>query len=164
MRERNDQEEQTVADVEKEFPGWKAWLDEGEHLFHACIPWDTNMYVTAESAAALRDGIIGCIRAREYWGQGVVALAPRWVGEQHDFRVREARRLLAGNCQDAALLRNYLRLLIQVADDAADTELDDERTYTLPQGGVHISAADLALLCETCSAKLVEWEVSGCSR
>lgn len=180
MRERNKQKEQveaymrrplkqphgmsregaTVADIEKEFPDWKTWLNRGEGFFHACIPWDTNMYVTAESVPALRDGIIGCIRGREYWKQGVVALAPRWVGEQHDFRVREARRLLARNCQDVAVLRNYLRLLIQLADDAADTELNDERTYTLLRGGMHIRAEDLPLLCETCSAKLAEVEVS----
>lgn len=151
----------TVADIEKEFPDWKAWLHQDEGLFHACIPWDTNMYVTAVSVPALRDGIIGSIRAREYWKQGIAALAPRWVGEQHDFRVQEARRLLAKNCRDAAALRNCLRLLIQLADDAADTELDEERTYTLLRGGIHISAEDLPLLCERCSAKLAEVEVSG---
>lgn len=152
----------TVADIEKEFPDWKAWLHQDEGLFHACIPWDTNMYVTAVSVPALRDGIIGSIRAREYWNQGIAALAPpRWVGEQHDFRVQEARRLLAKNCRDAAALRNCLRLLIQLADDAADTELDEERTYTLLRGGIHISAEDLPLLCERCFAKLAEVEVSG---
>jgi hypothetical protein len=150
--------EPSAADVEKEFPDWRTWLNQDEGLLHACIPWDTNMYVTAESVPALRQGIIGCIRARGYWERGIGTLAPKWVGEQHDFRVREARRLLAENCQDARVLRNYLRLLIQLADDAADTELDEERTYTLLWGGVHISARDLGLLCQRCAARLAEIE------
>jgi hypothetical protein len=155
-----DHEVATIEDIEREFPGWKAWASIDDGLIHACVPWDTNMYVMADSAGSLRDGIIGCVRAREHWERGTGLLAPKWVGEQHDFRVREARRLLAENCQDSRTLRNYLRLLIQLADDAADTELDEERTYTLLWGGLHISARDLPLLCDRCSAKLAEIEAS----
>jgi hypothetical protein len=147
-----------IEDIQEEFPEWKAWTSRDDGLIHACIPWDTNMYVTADTLEGLRDGIVGGIRARAYWERGIQALAPRRVGERHDFRVREARRLLAENCQDAAMPRNYLRLLVQLADDSADTEVDDERTYTLLWGGLHISARDLPLLCKTCSAKLAEVE------
>lgn len=58
-------------------------------------------------------------------------------------------------------LRKHVRLLIQLADDWADTEVDDERTYTLPWGGMHIRAQDVSALCETCSAKLTEPESAG---
>jgi len=59
-------------------------------------------------------------------------------------------------------LRKHVRLLIQLADDWADTEVDDERTYALPSGGMHIRAQDVSALCETCSAKLTELESAGC--
>jgi hypothetical protein len=49
-------------------------------------------------------------------------------------------------------LRKHVRLLIQLADDWADTEVDDERTYALPSGGMHIRAQDVYALCEACSA------------
>ncbi len=59
------------------------------------------------------------------------------------------------------MLRRHVRLLIQLADDWADTEVDDERTYALPWGGMHIRAQDLPALCEACSAKLTELESAG---
>ena len=77
-----------------------------------------------------------------------------FLGEQHDFRVQEARKALAENCSDVDKLRKHVRLLIQLAD----TEVDDERTYTLPSGGMHIRAQDVSALCEACSAKLTELE------
>ena len=82
-----------------------------------------------------------------------------FLGEQHDFRVQEARKALAENCSDVDKLRKHVRLLIQLADDWADTEVDDERTYTLPSGGMHIRAQDVSALCEACSAKLTELEL-----
>jgi hypothetical protein len=120
------------------------------------------MYVTAETHAGLRDGIIGCLRLRELAldqlkKTGAVS-PPVFLGEQHDFRVQEARKALAESCADVDELRKYVRLLIQLADDWADTGVDDERTYTLRWGGMHIRAQDVTALCETCSAKLAELE------
>ena len=54
----------TAAFIENEFPHWKVWAG-SDQLLHACVPWDTNMYVMAETLAGLRDGIIGCLRLRE---------------------------------------------------------------------------------------------------
>ena len=151
----------TIASIENEFPHWKVWTGTGR-LLHACVPWDTNMYVTAESLAGLRDGIIGCLRLREFAldqlkKTGVVP-PHMFLGEQHDFRVQGARKALAENCSDVERLRKHVRLLIQLADDWADTEVDDERTYTLPSGGMHVRAQDVSALCEACSAKLTELE------
>lgn len=155
----------TAAWIESEFPHWKVWAA-ADRLLHACVPWDTNMYVMAETLAGLRDGIIGCLRLREFAldqlkKTGAVS-PPMFLGEQHDFRVQEARKALAENCSDVDELRKHVRLLIQLADDWADTEVDEERTYTLLWGGVHIRAQDVSALCETCSAKLTELESARC--
>jgi hypothetical protein len=75
--------------------------------------------------------------------------------------VQEARKALAENCSDVDKLRRHVRLLIQLADDWADTEVDDERTYTLPWGGMHIRAQDISVLCGPCSAKLARLEPKG---
>jgi hypothetical protein len=154
----------TTASIENEFPHWKVWIGADE-LFHACIPWDTNMYVTAETLAGLRNAIIGCLRGREFAlnqlkDTGAVS-PPMFLGERHDFRVQEARKALAGNCPDVDKLRNHVRLLLQLADDWADTEVNDERTYTLSWGGLHIRAQDMSVLCQTCSSKLTELESKG---
>jgi hypothetical protein len=123
------------------------------------------MYVMAGTFAGLRDGIIGCTRGREFArnqlrNTGTVTI-PIFLGEQHDFRVQDARRLLTEDCADVYELRTYLRLLIQLADDWADTDVDEEKTYTLIWGGLHIRAQDLPILCETCSARLTEIELRG---
>ena len=153
----------TAACIENEFPHWKVWTG-NDRLLHACVPWDTNLYVMAETFAALRDEIMGCLRLRELAldqlrTTGTVS-PPMFLGEQHDFRVQQARKVMAENCSDVERLRTHVRLLIQLADDWADTEVDDERTYTLPSGGVHIRAQDVSALCETCSAKLTELELA----
>ena len=150
----------TAAWIESEFPHWKVWAA-ADRLLHACVPWDM-----AETLAGLRDGIIGCLRLREFAldqlkKTGAVS-PPMFLGEQHDFRVQEARKALAENCSDVDELRKHVRLLIQLADDWADTEVDEERTYTLLWGGVHIRAQDVSALCETCSAKLTELESARC--
>ena len=54
----------TAACIENEFPHWKVWTG-ADRLLHACIPWDTNLYVMAETPAGLRAEIIGCLRLRE---------------------------------------------------------------------------------------------------
>jgi hypothetical protein len=154
----------TAACIENEFPHWKVWTG-SDQLLHACVPWDTNMYVMAETPAALRDGIIGCLRLRDFAldqlrTTGTVS-PPVFLGEQHDFRVQEARKALAENCSDVDKLRRHVRLLIQLADDWADTEVDDERTYALPWGGLHIRAQDISVLCRPCSAKLAQLESKG---
>jgi hypothetical protein len=151
----------TAECIEDEFPHWKVWTGT-DQLLHACVPWDTNLYVMAKTLTGLRDGIIGCLRLREFAldqlkETGAVSPA-MFLGEQHDFRVQEARKALAENCSDVDKLRKHVRLLIQLADDWADTEVDDERTYTLPSGGMHVRAQDVSALCETCSAKLTELE------
>ncbi len=108
------------------------------------------MYVTAETLAGLRDGIIGCLRLRELAldqlkKTGAVS-PPMFLGEQHDFRVQQARKALAESCSDIDELRKHVRLLIQLADDWADTELDEERTYTLLWWRAHPSARRLCLV------------------
>jgi hypothetical protein len=155
----------TTASIEHEFPHWRVWTGT-DHLLHACVPWDTNMYVTAETLAGLRNGIVDCLRLRKFAldqlkKTGAVS-PPMFLGEQHDFRVQEARKALAENCSDVDKLRKHVRLLIQLADDWADTEVDDEHTYTLPSGGMHIRAQDVSALCDTCSAKLTELESARC--
>ena len=55
----------TTASIENEFPHWKVWTG-ADQLLHACVPWDTNMYVTAETLDGLREGIIGCLRLRKF--------------------------------------------------------------------------------------------------
>jgi hypothetical protein len=59
------QVEVTAACIENEFPHWKEWTGT-DQLLHACVPWDTNMYVMAETLAGLRDGIIGRLRLRDF--------------------------------------------------------------------------------------------------
>jgi hypothetical protein len=129
----------TAACIENEFPHWKVWTG-NDQLLHACVPWDTNLYVMAETLAGLRDEIVGCLRLREFALEQLRTIGrvspPMFPGEQHDFRVQQARKAMA------------------------DTEVDDERTYTLPSGGVHIRAQDVSALCETCSAKLTELELA----
>jgi hypothetical protein len=114
----------TTASVENEFPHWKVWTGT-DQLLHACVPWDTNMYVTAETLDGLRDGIIGYLRLRELAldqlrKTGTVS-PPVFLGERHDFQVQEARKALAENCSDIDKLRKHVRLLIQL------TELESAR-------------------------------------
>jgi hypothetical protein len=61
----NLDDQANTASIENEFPHWKVWTGT-DQLLHACVPWDTNMYVMAETLAGLRDGIIGCLRVREF--------------------------------------------------------------------------------------------------
>ena len=83
--------------------------------------------------------------------------------EDHDFRVIEARAALAearkrdpGELGPDALreeitrFRKYVRWLIDLADDAADTEYDEEVSQVMIYGGIYISPADTLKLCERC--------------
>lgn len=95
MMSMNLDDQATTGSIENEFPHWKVWTGT-DQLLHACVPWDTNLYVMAETLAGLRDGIIGCLRLREFALDQLKktgAVSPSmFLGEQHDFRVQEARK------------------------------------------------------------------------
>ena len=72
--------------------------------------------------------------------------------EDHDFRVIEARAALAearkrdpGELtvqelkEEITRFRKYVRWLIDLADDAADTEYDEEVSQLMIYGGLYIS-------------------------
>jgi hypothetical protein len=83
--------------------------------------------------------------------------------EDHDFRVIEARAALAearkrdpGELtvqelkEEITRFRKYVRWLIDLADDAADTEYDEEVSQLMIYGGIYISPADTLKLCARC--------------
>jgi hypothetical protein len=87
--------------------------------------------------------------------------------EDHDFRVIEARAALAeARKRDPGELtpdelreqitrfRKYVRWLIDLADDAADTEYDEEVSQVMIYGGIYIAPADTLKLCEVCTKML----------
>src|ERR1700735_3937026 len=87
--------------------------------------------------------------------------------EDHDFRVIEARAALAearkrdpGELapdelrEEITRFRKYVRWLIDLADDAADTEYDEEVSQVMIHGGIYISPADTLKLCEGCMTVL----------
>jgi hypothetical protein len=77
--------------------------------------------------------------------------------EDHDFRVIEARKALAGARkrdpgeltaselrEEITRFRKYVRWLIDLADDAADTEYDEEVSQVMIYGGVELMSARAA--------------------
>src|ERR1700735_706695 len=84
--------------------------------------------------------------------------------EDHDFRVIEARAGALGEGrkrapskltvhelqEETTRFRKYVRWLIDLADDAADTEYDEEVSQLMIYGGIYISSADTLKLCEGC--------------
>jgi hypothetical protein len=87
--------------------------------------------------------------------------------EDHDFRVIEARAALAkarkrdpGKLgpeelrEEITRFRKYVRWLIDLADDAADTEYDEEVSQVVIAGGIYIAPADTFKLCNGCTQVL----------
>jgi hypothetical protein len=87
--------------------------------------------------------------------------------EDHDVRVIEARAALAearkrdpGDLHSEQLqeeitrFREYVRWLIDLADDAADTEYDEEVSQVMIWGGIYVAPADTYKLCDDCSKVL----------
>jgi hypothetical protein len=87
--------------------------------------------------------------------------------EDHDFRVIEARASLAkarkrepGELgldelrEEITRFRKYVRWLIDLADDAADTEYDEEVSQVMIYGGIYIAPADTFKLCDGCTQGL----------
>jgi hypothetical protein len=87
--------------------------------------------------------------------------------EDHDFRVIEARAALAearkrepGELgleelrEEVTRFRKYVRWLIDLADDAADTEYDEEVSQVMIAGGIYIAPADTLKLCDGCTQVL----------
>jgi hypothetical protein len=87
--------------------------------------------------------------------------------EDHDFRVIEARAALAearkrepGDLtpeelrEEITRFRKYVRWLIDLADDAADTEIREEVSQVTIWGGVYIAPDDSRKLCDDCLAVL----------
>jgi hypothetical protein len=83
--------------------------------------------------------------------------------EDHDDRVIEARAALAearkrdpGELtpeelkEEITRFRKHVRWLIDLADDAADTEYDEEVSQVMIYGGVYIAPADTFRLCNHC--------------
>jgi hypothetical protein len=96
--------------------------------------------------------------------------------EDHDGRVIEARAALAearkrdpGDLsadelrEEITRFRKYVRWLIDLADDAADTEYDEEVSQVMIYGGIYIAPADTFKLCDQCMKVLdLVWETQGC--
>jgi hypothetical protein len=96
--------------------------------------------------------------------------------EDHDGRVIEARAALTearkrdpGELTPEELreentrFRTYVRWLIDLADDAADTEYDEEVSQVMIFGGIYIAPADTFKLCDGCIKVLdLVWEGQGC--
>ena len=85
--------------------------------------------------------------------------------EDHDYRVIEARAALAearkrepGELapeelrEEITRFRKYVRWLIDLADDAADTEYDEEVSQVMIYGGIYIAPADTVKLCDGCGS------------
>ena len=94
--------------------------------------------------------------------------------EEHDFRVIEARAALAEArkrdpgeltheelTEEIARFRKYVRWLIDLADDAADTEIQEEVSQITIWGGVYIAPGDTRKLCDRCLAVLDSVWASG---
>jgi hypothetical protein len=88
--------------------------------------------------------------------------------EIHDFRIAHARQFLAHarNRDPAALapdvlvredaeLRRCLAWALDVVDDFADTELNENVTQVTLWGGLYITPADVASLCGGCLTRLI---------
>jgi hypothetical protein len=96
--------------------------------------------------------------------------------EDHDYRVIEARAALAearehDPCElaleelreEISRFRKYVRWLIDLADDAADTEYDEEVSQVMIYGGIYIAPADTFKLCDDCTKMLdLIWEGQQC--
>ncbi len=96
--------------------------------------------------------------------------------EDHDFRVIEARAALVearkhdpGELapnelrEEITRFRKYVRWLIDLADDAADTEYDEEVSQVMILGGIYIAPADTFKLCDDCTKMLdLIWEGQYC--
>jgi hypothetical protein len=92
--------------------------------------------------------------------------------ETHDGRVIEARAALAEARKrdpgeltpdelraELARFRSYVRWLIDLADDAADTEYDEEVSQVMIYGGIYIAPADTFKICDDCMQVLdLVWE------
>jgi hypothetical protein len=92
--------------------------------------------------------------------------------EDHDYRVIEARGALAEARkreprdltpeelqEEITRFRKYVRWLIDLADDAADTEIQEEVSQITIWGGVYIAPDDTSKLCDQCLAVLdLVWE------
>ena len=94
--------------------------------------------------------------------------------EEHDFRVIEARAALAEArkrdpselthqelTEEITRFRKYVRWLIDLADDAADTEIQEEVSQITIWGGVYIAPGDTRKLCDPCLAVLDSVWASG---
>jgi hypothetical protein len=87
--------------------------------------------------------------------------------ETHDRRVVYARQFLAHARRhqpgtlpaddlvtEDADLRRCLAWTIDVVDDCADTQLDEDLTQVMFGGGLYIARADVEALCEGCLRRL----------
>jgi hypothetical protein len=88
--------------------------------------------------------------------------------ETNDVRIAQARRVLAEARQrepgelppgdlarEDAELRRCLAWALEVVDDLADTEIDENVTQVRFCGALHIAPADVATLCGRCLSRLL---------
>jgi hypothetical protein len=93
--------------------------------------------------------------------------------ETHDRRIVHARQMLTaahkrdvGGLSPSALmqeiseLRRVLGWALDVVDDYADTELDEDVTQITFSGGVYVAPADVMALCGPCLNRLLPGEAS----
>jgi hypothetical protein len=97
--------------------------------------------------------------------------------ETHDGRVVHARQFLANArtrepddllpadlVREDAELRRCLAWVIDVVDDFADTELDENVTQVTYSGGLYIARAEVAGLCGGCLSRLPGQDHLGLAR
>ena len=93
--------------------------------------------------------------------------------ETHDRRIVYARQILTearqrdvaelpltALMQEDKELRRVLGWALDVVDDYADTELDEDVTQVTHSGGVYVAPADVMALCATCLNRLLPGEAS----
>jgi hypothetical protein len=94
--------------------------------------------------------------------------------ETHDRRIIYARRILTearkrdvAELPPDALIREvteFCRVLgwaLDVVDDFADTQLDEDVTQVMLSGGVYVAPTDVIALCGPCLHRLLPCEASG---
>jgi hypothetical protein len=94
--------------------------------------------------------------------------------ETHDRRIIYARQILTeARKRDVAVLSpnalirevtEFCRVLgwaLDVVDDFADTQLDEDVTQITFSGGVYVAPADVLALCGPCLNRLLPDEISG---
>src|SRR5580704_11546092 len=84
---------------------------------------------------------------RPHLPHGASARSTAALSPAHELTVHELQ-------EEATRFRKYVRWLIELADDAANTEYDEEVSQVMIYGGIYISPADTLRLCDGCTKVL----------